>query len=576
MKVSDQSLPLTSDSLTKQTSGSRLRSDAGTILLHWLTVLSMAVSLATGLRISADGQFSEWARKLSAILPTGEVWTLHILAGLLLCGIMLTYWIYLQRAALIDRNAPSRMATLRPPTNRRLRWRAFNVALHWFAYTAIGALTITGIALYLGYASWFLTIHNALAWAMLAYFVIHTLAHLMLGGIEQVLRLFRPVPLQGNARTQVWPLGIALLCGAIGLTGIVTIDWNTRASLTAAVVTRSPNLDGKLDEAVWNEAQTITVETHQGANLGGSGTSTVDIKAIVDKAHIHFAFRWQDPTRSLMRAPLIKTKDGWRVMATNVAEADINDYYEDKFAVLFSHNDGLGGGESTFLGSKPLTNYPKSPHDRGLHYTQDGRIMDLWQWKSSRGGLLGHVDDMHFGPPKTPNAQQIAGTKRYPGGYDADPGKAMYEYNYLADGPAGYNSPVRLKRLPLDLVQMRLELGSVPTHANGNNDAGSIWWLTPENSVPYSTALDAATSVGTMIPSTLNIHKYSGDRADLSGGARWHDGFWTLEVSRKRNTGSPYDISFNSGQRIFVWVSVFDHNQTRHTRHQRSIVLNIP
>ncbi|MEL6784825.1 MAG: cytochrome b/b6 domain-containing protein, partial [Pseudomonadota bacterium] len=45
----------------------KLGSDGGTIVLHWLTVLSMVASLLTGLRISADGINAPWAAGLTAL-----------------------------------------------------------------------------------------------------------------------------------------------------------------------------------------------------------------------------------------------------------------------------------------------------------------------------------------------------------------------------------------------------------------------------------------------------------------------------------------------------------------------------
>ncbi|MFD0916420.1 ethylbenzene dehydrogenase-related protein [Pseudahrensia aquimaris] len=551
-------------------------SDAGTVTLHWLTVISLIVSLLTGLRISADGLTNHWAAALDPILPQGEIWTWHIAASITLIASTAAYFIYVRRAVLGARNAPSRLKTLTPPTTSRLRWRAINVALHWFAYAAILALTVTGIALYLGYASLFLTLHTWLAWAMLAYIAIHSLTHFLYGGIAQLLRLFRPEPLLESFQTKVWPFGIAMIVAITTAAAAVGLDWTTRPTITALAITSTPTLDGVLDEPFWAMAETATIETHQGANLGGTGSSSVSIKATVNEDTIHFAFLWQDPTRSLMRSPVVKSDDGWRVISTGAAQADVNDYYEDKFAVLFSLNDQLGGGGSTYLGKDPLPNYPKSPHQRGLHYTDDGRILDLWQWKSSRGGMLGYVDDMHFGPPLKATPAQEQGKKRYAAGYTSDPGKAIYEYNYIADGANGYDSPVRLKRLPRDLAAMRLALGRLPRGADGDNAEGSKWWMTRDDSVPYHPALDAAIPIGTVLPTTLNIHQYNGDRADLSGGARWRDGIWTLEVSRKRDTGSPYDMAFHKGRTIYVWLSVFDHNQTRHTRHQRPVTLVIP
>ncbi|MEC9405405.1 MAG: ethylbenzene dehydrogenase-related protein, partial [Pseudomonadota bacterium] len=65
--------------------------------------------------------------------------------------------------------------------------------------------------------------------------------------------------------------------------------------------------------------------------------------------------------------------------------------------------------------------------------------------------------------------------------------------------------------------------------------------------------------------------EYSGSRADLLGGSRWQDGHWTLEVVRNMDTGQSQDLAMKDG--LFMWVSAFDHNQTRHTRHSRPVRL---
>ena len=40
---------------------------------------------------------------------------------------------------------------------------------------------------------------------------------------------------------------------------------------------------------------------------------------------------------------------------------------------------------------------------------------------------------------------------------------------------------------------------------------------------------------------------------------------------RALDTGSKFDIPFVVGKDLFMWVSVFDHTQTRHTRHMRPV-----
>ena len=73
-------------------------------------------------------------------------------------------------------------------------------------------------------------------------------------------------------------------------------------------------------------------------------------------------------------------------------------------------------------------------------------------------------------------------------------------------------------------------------------------------------------------PAPLPRVRYSGsDRAQIRGGAKWKDGYWTLELSRDLKTGSKYDHDFEPGKPLYMWLNVFDHTQTRHTRHPRPV-----
>jgi hypothetical protein len=73
------------------------------------------------------------------------------------------------------------------------------------------------------------------------------------------------------------------------------------------------------------------------------------------------------------------------------------------------------------------------------------------------------------------------------------------------------------------------------------------------------------------MPGVLISGKYEGDRGDLLGGARWRDGYWTLEIARALKTGSKYDKDFVPGKNLYMWVAAYDHVQTRHTRHARAV-----
>jgi hypothetical protein len=47
------------------------------------------------------------------------------------------------------------------------------------------------------------------------------------------------------------------------------------------------------------------------------------------------------------------------------------------------------------------------------------------------------------------------------------------------------------------------------------------------------------------------------------------------QAARDRNTGSTYDQPFLPGRDLYIRVAVFDHTQTRHTRHPRPVRLSV-
>jgi hypothetical protein len=91
--------------------------------------------------------------------------------------------------------------------------------------------------------------------------------------------------------------------------------------------------------------------------------------------------------------------------------------------------------------------------------------------------------------------------------------------------------------------------------------------------VPWTAELDASIPVGTVIPSVIVDKPFVGDRGDVTVHSSWKDGWWTLEAKRKLHTGSKFDQPIEDG--MFMWMSVFDHNQVRHTRHIRPLRVSV-
>ena len=89
----------------------------------------------------------------------------------------------------------------------------------------------------------------------------------------------------------------------------------------------------------------------------------------------------------------------------------------------------------------------------------------------------------------------------------------------------------------------------------------------------YSAAGDSKLPVGSVIPSIVMLDGVATERSSIRGVARWAAGRWTLELSRRLHTGSPYDLAIKTG--TLMWVAAFDHSETRHTRHLRPLRLEV-
>ncbi len=336
-----------------------------------------------------------------------------------------------------------------------------------------------------------------------------------------------------------------------------------------------PVIDGETSDPVWQTIQPLSLLTENGDNFQGSGETTVSIRAAHDGVRVYFLFVWNDPTRSLKELPLRKIAGAWQLLHNGFENGDEHAYNEDKFSVLLTTLDTVLAGDTTFhAGARPLRDAPPTLSGRGLHYTtQQGLIADIWEWKAVSTNVSGYCDDDHFGPPAQATPAQMAGLSPYRGGFAADPGRANYESNFGLTQAGNYAEGVVPRRLPASLDVMKAALGRVDLDPDHGESEAARWFMTEEDSVPYSPERDRLIPDGTVMPGVIISGEYSGDRADVRCAARWAAGRWALEVTRRLDTGSPYDLPIKTG--TFMRVAAFDHAQIRHTRHVRPIRLEV-
>jgi len=549
--------------------------DLPTFVLHWGLVWAITISLLTGLRIASDFHPSAAgavASRFLRLLPQGRVIEIHVAAGWAVSLIIVVYALYLWRGRFSARVSVRRIDLRKVLDTYRGGvvfsslpfWSVLNRLVVLFGFLLVGVMSATGWMLYAGIhfgtaAFVVQTVHGVAALGIVAFALLHVLVVLRAG---TVLKMFRP-------RLRYLALaGFPTAIGLLFLGATYLYDGNRHVRLGIVEVDEAPVIDGSGGDPAWDRAGGVSIHTSRGANLP-NGEAVVEVRAVHHRGRVYFRFRWPDPQRSQKHLPLLKTEGGWMVLQSGYERNDVNDYYEDKFAVILSTRPLIASG-TAHLG-QDLIQGPHYPNSRGLHYSQDGTIVDLLHWKSIRSGGMtpGFVDDNHIGPP-LPSEQPGA---RYTGGYTQDPPSSPHPYqlNWIrvdSSLPLDGN-PVVPRYLPAD-PDLLAQLGRVDLDPRAHDDGR--WFMTESEIVPYSAELDQY-PIGTVLPGVVIFGSFEGDRGDVRGEALWADGFWTLEMHRALDTRSPFDVPIERGRSTFLWVAVFNHTQTRHSQHLHPVRL---
>ncbi len=532
-------------------------------------------------------------------------------------AVLVGYACYMWRARLTTRvqfDKTRLLAMLRPG---RTRWAALNILVYWVLIGALVAEVGTGVLLFAGAGRLTLAIHLYATFMSIACVVAHVALHAAYGGMAQLSRIVRPGPLhvarpppdlaellaeqlaeraERNARDapsagaetgdqhrrNQKPVSLSAHPLALAVGAMVTVcslavgaEHVSRPALRVVEITEAetPKLDGDLSDPAWTKAAPVFVQTTQGGDFGGTRQSLIEIRALHDGQYAYFAFVWEDPTRSLKHLPLVKRSGRWQIAASRADLGDETKYHEDKLAVLLARPGLPLIGAAIHLARQPLSSLPPSSSGRGLHYTVDGSIADVWQWRASHGGPAGHIDNCHIGGPLAPGDAAPVAKSHYSGGFARDPGVVPYQSNFEdAAGPDGATA-LRPLRLPRDPAAIAAAMGRISDAATESESEGSRWWMTLGESVPYAAALDAKIADGTVIPGVLVVQEIADTRIGIRGAARWAAGRWTLELVRRIHTGSAYDIPIKTG--VLMWVAAFDHAEKRHTRHLRPFRLEV-
>jgi hypothetical protein len=529
---------------------------------HLLFIVSTMVLLLTGLRIAVANEPKYiW---LSMALPQGNVHSWHFRFAFVLALAFLFYVV----ANYVRRSFPKLK-------HSKTSVFAFRLS-HYAGLSLLTSSVISGSSLFFGFSplpiEYLVNIHFFSALGLLVYLFIHGLLAFLALPWRNVFRIFQLG--QPKSYTPYF------LIAGIGLFLIGSVFLLGRSETLNVVFTNKPmEIDGEARESIWENAPKIVVQTYQGYQQPVSGT-LVTLQAAHDNDYAYFLVSWADTTRSQSHLPLIKTNEGWKILQSDIVNNNENVWYEDKLAIMLSTSSELAGAGTVQLGHSPKLDQPSPANNRGLHFTTDGSITDVWHWKSVRTGLsLNQADDNFFGPP-VPSTSEY---KRYTAGYQKDTDDCEHLVRW--DGSDYQTKPdcggyLMNWTLPSDGIVVPLRL---PKHADFKKRLGNInseasmsdfgsWWLNWNDTIAYHPDSDTF-DIGTIIPSVLSLGPFSQGRGDVSATGYWRDGRWQLELKRKLNTNSRYDLPIESDMNL--WVSTFDHSQTRHSYHLRPIVLKL-
>ena len=198
-----------------------------------------------------------------------------------------------------------------------------------------------------------------------------------------------------------------------------------------------------------------------------------------------------------------KSAGVWHLLHDGYEIGDEHAYNEDKFSVLLSGLDAILAGDTTFhAGAAPLPDEPPTLSGRGLHYaTQAGMIADVWEWKATSTNQSGYCDDDYFGPGKG-HAGTIPRGCLYHGGFAPDLGAANYQNNFTLAEAGNYAAGV-LRALTERFAVMNAALGRMdldPDHGEGD---AARWYVTDDNSLPYSPERDRLIPDGTVVTGVI-------------------------------------------------------------------------
>ena len=489
-------------------------------IAHVLAILSFLGLIITGLRLAwlKEDQYSEEVFELvGALTPTGNIYQLHILSGILLIATAIFYLVYIfmtrESRRLFDLFSFRQYSSVK----KIIYLLSFCVSLVsiFTGYTIYSGLYVGSD----GYL--FNSFLHHWCFRLLAIFIILHFIETLVSKKTAMGEIFLQ-KLEENL-INIKAIIIAAIISLVVMIIMIQLS-NTTDILYCVEQNRSAIVNGYENDIEWYGVDSLQVRTFGGVNFQSSVAEAI-IKTFHNKQRIYFLIKWSDPTQSYNRQ-LIKTDSGWvREVSQYKNIYGENIYSEDKLGLYFSRKDNCAS-----------TCHIGSCNSLGLHYT-DNDTADIWEWMAVSTNPADEADD------------------RWWGGFDNDIYGGQHFENKAS---GGYKS-----NLNDDWHQPYF----LPINYLSRN-----WiWYGSNSYAAYNDKADSF-SIGYRVPSVL-VAPTLGDRGDVTASGRWRNGYWTVELSRKISTGSDYDTRFRG--ELYLGIALFDNADIKHTYHLKPIKLVI-
>ena len=283
-----------------------------------------------------------------------------------------------------------------------------------------------------------------------------------------------------------------------------------------------------LQDPIWNQISSIPVSV-QGRDILSESKSIVSTQSAYTDESIYFKLKWKDPTRSVV-------KHSWKFDGVNWHHQEGN---EDRIALLFEitriNKFGTRGCAVT-CHSPP--DVPKK--DWKFTTSTSTEKGDLWHWKSARSAPYQYADDAWLTIAGNPTGSYRETGRRK----DAGTGGDIKNHTPDKSKPIYMQDPRKKQTVPGFLLK---------------EDAIKI--------KDYSIF-----KAGDIIPFRLPVRP-GGSRFDVKAESQWAEGYWTVMISRKLDTGHGDDVKFNPLKRYSFAMAVFDNSGDDHSKATRPIVL---